>query len=94
MTNADIDTGVIYYVGAGDFIKIGFSRNIEARLIKMITDVPHEISLLHVEPGTFRTEKILHRAFSEFRVRGEWFKAAPELLAHIDTRKRIIAGVA
>jgi hypothetical protein len=86
---AQSDGGFVYFIRAGDFIKIGYSRSIRSRLIKMATDVPMEPEVLHVEPGTFRTEKVLHRQFASFRMRGEWFRAAPELLAFIEQRKLV-----
>jgi hypothetical protein len=78
----------VYFVGASHFVKIGFSRALDERLHKMRTDVPFEIEILHFEPGTAAEEKKLHRRFAAIRVRGEWFRRSPELLAFIDARKQ------
>lgn len=86
--------GYIYFIEGGHFIKIGFSRSMEARLKKMSTDAPGELRLLHIEPGTFKTEKIIHRHFAELRQHGEWFRRAPPLLQYIAERRRIAAGAA
>lgn len=90
---AKADDGFIYFIEAGDFIKIGYTRSPASRAVKMMTDSPHELKLLHFEPGTFKREKVLHRHFADIRVRGEWFEKTPELLAHIERRK-LITGAA
>lgn len=81
------EQGYVYFIEGGTAIKIGFSRSMETRLRKMGTDVPGGAKLLHIEPGTFKTEKILHRHFAAHRLHGEWFSKAPELLAYIEQRK-------
>jgi T5orf172 domain len=81
------EDGCVYFIDSGDRIKIGYSRSLKARMHKMATDVPGGATLLHLEPGTFRTEKILHRQFAALRERGEWFQKGPELLAYIEQRK-------
>ena len=84
--------GFIYFIDGGEHIKIGYSRSLESRLHKMGTDVPGEIKLLHIEPGTFKQEKVFHRHFAAIRVRGEWFRKTPELLEFIEQRKHFAAG--
>lgn len=79
----------VYFMDGGDLIKIGFSRSLETRMIKMGTDLPGGVKLLLVQPGTFRTEKVLHRHFADCRHRGEWFHKTPELLAYIEERKKL-----
>lgn len=84
--------GHVYFIEAGDFIKIGYTQSPLARVIKMMTDSPFELKVLHLEDGTFKQEKNYHRHFAPLRVRGEWFRKAPELLEFIEQRKRIKAG--
>jgi hypothetical protein len=86
------DDGFIYFMEAGDFIKIGYTRSPAARGIKMSTDNPFPLRLLHIEDGTFKRETLYHRHFAAIRVRGEWFHKTPELLTFIEQRKRIIGG--
>jgi hypothetical protein len=83
------EEGCVYFIDGGDKIKIGFSRSLRTRLIKMGTDVPGGAKLLHFEPGTFKTEKILHRQFQAARLRGEWFSKTTDLLAYIEQRKSV-----
>jgi hypothetical protein len=91
---AKSDDGFVYFIEAGDFIKIGYTRSPVARGIKMTTDSPFELKLLHLEDGTFKREKVIHRHFAAIRVRGEWFRKTPELLEFIEQRKRIKEGKA
>jgi len=86
------DDGFIYFIEAGDFIKIGHTRSPVGRGHKMRTDNPFDLKLLHIEDGTFKREKLYHRHFAAIRVRGEWFHKTPDLLAFIEQRKRIVAG--
>jgi hypothetical protein len=71
---------VVYYLRAGDRIKIGTSANPRARLAQLSFD-----ELLAFEPGTRVLEQRRHAQFAAHRFgRGEWFAAHDELLAHID----------
>jgi hypothetical protein len=88
------DPGYVYFIEAGDYIKIGYTRSIKSRIIKMMTDVPMEPKTLHLEPGTIKQEKIFHRHFASIRARGEWFRKTAELLEFIEQRKRLTGGTA
>ena len=81
--------GLIYFIQCGTRIKIGFTRAIKSRLIKMATDMPDKPIVLHTESGTFKLEKQLHRQFAAFRITGEWFTNDPVLRRYIDQRKDI-----
>lgn len=91
---AALRPGYIYFMASGDFIKIGYSKSPDARFIKMSTDSPMDLELLHIEPGTVRQEKVFHRHFAAIRTRGEWFHKTPDLLNFIEDRKRIASGTA
>jgi hypothetical protein len=84
------EEGVVYFVASGDFIKIGFSRSMKSRMQKFFTESPLPAILLHNEPGTFKTEKSLHRQFGHLRAKGEWFRKTQELLDYIEERKRLL----
>jgi T5orf172 domain len=92
--NKENNPGYIYFVKSGEFIKIGYSRSLEARFHKLRTDVPVALELLHIEQGSVKQEKCFHRRFAAIRSRGEWFHHRPELLAFIEERKQIAAGPA
>jgi excisionase family DNA binding protein len=76
------DTSVVYYIRFGDRIKIGTTVNLVSRL----GNLPHD-QLLATEPGGVNLEGLRHAQFAEHRIRGEWFRPAPELLAHIGSVK-------
>lgn len=71
--------GIVYYVQFVDLVKIGFSQNLNGRMLA----IPHD-TILATEPGDFKLERQRHKQFAEHLVDGqrEWFRAAPELLAH------------
>lgn len=69
----------IYYIRFGDRIKIGFTVDVRTRL----TALPFD-ELLAVEPGPPELERMRHHEFAPHRLRGEWFREHPDLLAHIE----------
>lgn len=71
--------GIVYYVQIGDMVKIGTSVNLKQRL----QTYPPNRRLLATEPGGYLLESERHAQFVKFRISGEWFEPAPELLAHI-----------
>jgi DNA repair protein RadA/Sms len=79
---------MIYFLRAGDEVKIGFSETPETairRLTGFQTANARQLILLGVAPGDRAEEGRLHRRLAAYRVRGEWFRAAPELLTVIGT---------
>lgn len=66
-------------------IKIGVSSNIKVRLVNMRAHCPYELKLLKAVPGGAHLEIELHQRFFGDRVRGEWFKRTPDLLAYIES---------
>lgn len=71
--------GVVYYVRFRDAIKIGTSLDLPARLAAL----PWE-EVLALEPGSYEVEERRHAQFAAHHLQGEWFAAAPELVAHAD----------
>lgn len=86
-------TGQVYFVEAGDFIKIGYTQSRVSRLRRMSTDTPYELVVLHTEFGTYGWERTLHRQFAHLRVRREWFRKSPEILEWIKKRVRFKLGL-
>lgn len=82
---------MIYYVeGCCNHIKIGFAKNPARRLRALQSGSPSPLNLLAIEPGTPADERRLHRRFSRHRGYGEWFRPAPELLAHVNQVRRSV----
>jgi hypothetical protein len=68
----------------GGPVKIGFSRTPSSRAANLGWEHETHIRILRAVPGTMRDEKTAHALFDALRERGEWFTAAPELLAFVD----------
>lgn len=60
-------------------LKIGFSKNLSARLAQLQCNIPLKLIVLHTKAGTQKEESALHRLFAKQRTKGEWFEDTPEL---------------
>lgn len=76
--------GFVYFIRAGDAIKIGFSIHPIKRVDELQIGNPEELELLGAFGGTERDEKALHADFSHLEIRSEWFRAEQELLDFIE----------
>lgn len=72
----------VYLIRAGENgpVKIGHARNPERRMAGFQTGHYERLSLLRTWPGGQPEEAALHRAFSEYRLNGEWFRFCPAML--------------
>lgn len=61
-------------------MKIGYSREPEARLRELMVGNPQESELLGFHPGTMRDERFLHRYFSCYHHKLEWFHCCDEII--------------
>lgn len=77
----------IYFVQAASGpIKIGFTtKTPESRLSELQVGSFEELTLMGAMPGSQRQELEIHRRFEHLRIRGEWFRASPELSLFITT---------
>lgn len=75
--------GWIYFIQAGDFVKIGYATNIKVRIKGLETGSPVELVLLRQERGNMDDEARYHKQFADLHVRGEWFRYEGSLAAHI-----------
>ena len=73
----------IYFVQAASGpIKIGFVKKAMVHRLKDLQVGNHEVlTLIGWKLGTVSEERALHVRFRHLRIRGEWFRPAPELLA-------------
>lgn len=74
---------VVYFVRAGQYVKIGYSGSAADRIKLIRTDTPYRVTILLTINGNKSDEIKLHEEFRHLRHRGEWFRAAPELLRFI-----------
>lgn len=70
--------GFIYFIRAGDLVKIGFSTNPPKRFASFRALLP-SMTVLGVHAGTMAEEKLLHKLFADQHVTHEWFKHSDAL---------------
>jgi len=78
------DSGsVVYFIKAGNVVKIGIAANADKRLRELQTANPHRLELLGTITGGRSKEMELHERFHHLRLSGEWFTASAELLEYV-----------
>ena len=60
---------LVYFIGCGEYFKIGCSDNIDRRLKDMQVNNPYEVTLLGVDED----EEFWHRVFAHRHHHGEWY---------------------
>lgn len=78
---------VVYFtqrIDTGE-IKIGFTGNLKSRMRTISAQQKCCLSVLATICGGRQAERCLHLRFANARIRGEWFRPTPELLAYIAT---------
>lgn len=80
------NTAKVYFVqeGSAGLIKIGCSKNLKKRFDEIARELPYDLKLLAFVDGWREVEVVFHLRFAHARVRGEWFRPVPELLAYIE----------
>ncbi len=66
-------TGRVYFIGCGEFVKIGFSDRLHDRFSGLQGATPYELEVLVVLEGAREFEQELHARFAGLRHRREWF---------------------
>lgn len=83
------EPGTVYFIQAGPAgpIKIGVTNEMPRRL-KMLQNGNHEaLSVIATVEANRRYEQLMHRRFYLHRLRGEWFRPAPDILAFVERLK-------
>lgn len=75
--------GVIYFLSAGDRIKIGFTSTLGRRMSQLRISNPDGLELLGTLPGNRYIEEFVHWIFRASRESGEWFRFSDELATFI-----------
>jgi len=78
-----IKPSFVYFIRAGEHIKIGRTSNIYNRFATIAREVPDKCVLVAIMPGSAGQERALHTRFSHLRANGEWFRADGDLLSFI-----------
>lgn len=76
----------IYFIQGkpGTPVKIGLTAKIKGRLSALSTGHYENLNVLALISGGYSDEKKLHNRFTEYRLRGEWFKYEGRLKAFIE----------
>lgn len=87
MTALALDVPTIYFAQAGEGgpVKIGWTAKPRRRFATLQTDCWLRVDILASIPGSMRDEAALHERFRAHRIRGEWFRPVPELLAFAES---------
>lgn len=77
---------MIYFIASeSGQVKIGYSdNNVEGRLMSLQTASPFKLSILKTINGDHIQEKLIHKKFRKYRIRGEWFNICTEILNYIE----------
>ncbi len=98
--SSDPVLGYVYFIRAGDHVKVGYSAQPLDRLQTLQTSHPEKLEILCTIPGSIKTERSLHARFQSYRVRGEWFRFGPGIrkfvkcASQISPRRRRLAAKA
>jgi hypothetical protein len=81
----------VYFIATEDgrFVKIGLSREPEARCQSIQVGLPVAVSVIAVIPGDRREEKRLQYRFRRDRAREEWFHFTREIRRFVDALPRL-----
>ncbi len=75
---------MIYFIKAGQYVKIGYTRDITKRMSSIQTGNPLVLELLALIKGNNKKEKQLHYDFSVYHKHGEWFEYTGTLVTFIE----------
>jgi hypothetical protein len=67
---------MIYFIGNREMniCKIGYSKRPYRRIESIKKTVPFELEIFSIIEGSMSEEKMYHSKYSEFKIKGEWFK--------------------
>jgi hypothetical protein len=81
--------GDLYFIRAGDAVKIGRTTNIVKRLHNMQTNNHEEIDCLLLLKGRGWQEDEWHKRFRAMKLRGEWYRWCAQIEAAIDLERNL-----
>jgi hypothetical protein len=76
--------GHVYVIGFADYVKIGWSENVEERLFDIQKHAPEKLVLYKLFAATQGTERKLLRSFKDVRLHGEWFALTRSLKGWVE----------
>jgi DNA-binding XRE family transcriptional regulator len=72
------------------FVKIGYTKNINKRLSRLQVSSPVKLEVLHLIDGDITLEKKLHVLFKDLRTSGEWFKFDASILEYFADKECLL----
>jgi hypothetical protein len=84
----------VYFVRAGEVVKIGRAVDVADRIRNMQVGHHEPLKLLAAVPAHAALEAELHRHFAVEREDGEWFRLSPRLMAYIEGVRQNLNPVA
>jgi hypothetical protein len=78
--------GLIYFIRAGETVKIGYTMNVAKRMAGLQSCNPETLELLAAFHGGQADERSVHRIFASLHLRGEWFRYDKAVIEYIDWR--------
>jgi hypothetical protein len=64
-------------------LKVGTACNINQRLCTLEVGNPRDLTFIGWIPGGLEEERKVHQSMPEQRIRGEWYRMTPEILAMV-----------
>jgi len=75
--------GSVYFLRAGERIKIGFATNVARRVRDIRAHLPDEPELVLTMYGSMGLERALHARFASLALRNEWFRLEAPITSFI-----------
>lgn len=79
---------MIYLIShSNEYLKIGYTKNINKRLYQLQVSNPVKLELLHLIDGDLSLEKELHFMFKDLISNGEWFYFDKKIINYFEDKK-------
>lgn len=83
----------VYFIECNEYLKIGFTTNVEKRLLCLQPSNPHKLKLIGTIRATRVIERALHTRYDHLWVHSEWFKPDEDMIKEVklmcSTRRKI-----
>lgn len=70
---------MLYLIKTNNFTKIGYTKNLNNRISKYLTDNP-TFEILGIKEGTLKDEQYYHERFNDYIIRTEWMELPDDIL--------------
>lgn len=77
---------MVYFIKCAEYIKIGYTIDLENRLKAAKTFNPFPLEVLRILDGDMKREKQIHKELSKFKHEGEWLIDCEEVRGYIKTQ--------